>query len=148
MFGGSNSNGSANSTVNNTTANSNIASSTPRPAADCPTSPVNVSEVKGSGGLDKYLGCTLSVKGKLWDVRYDMVVMIDTADRTDYNGSFGCPGSFSGSTYSDIGLKVSTMKVNQQFDKLPTATFTGKVIKIDSYTTITNCALTDVQKAY
>jgi len=77
MFGGSNSNGNANSN-GNSMANSSIASSTPVPAADCPTSPVSVSEVKGSGALDKYMGCMLSVKGKLWDVRYESVTMIDT----------------------------------------------------------------------
>jgi len=40
------------------------------------------------------------------------------------------------------------MKVNQQFDKLPTATFTGKIEKVGAYTGMTNCVLTDVQKTY
>jgi len=130
MFGGSNSNGNTNSN-GNSMSNTNIASSTPRPAADCPTTTFSVSELKDS--LAKYEGCTLSIRGKLWEVRPEYVTLIDTFERTDYNGSISCGGSFSGSTYSDIGFKISNMKINQQYDKLPTATFTGTVKTVDGY---------------
>lgn len=142
MFGGSNSN--SNSTTNSV-ANSNAPASTAVPAADCPKSAIPVSEAK-NGGLAKYQGCLLSVRGKTWEITNETITLIDANDRTDYNGALYIGGNFAGGQYSDIALRLSKLKIDQQLDRLPVATFAGSVETNGGYTTLKNSILTDVQR--
>lgn len=128
----------------NTIANRSV-SGTPKSApVDCPTTPISVSATKDKG-LEKYEGCQLSVRGKIWDVRRESITLIDEAERTDYNYSLFIGGNFTDSRYSDIGLKISKLKIDQQLDRLPVATFTGTVEKVSGYTSLKNSVLTNVQ---
>lgn len=129
-----------------TVANSDKTAVSPAPSAvDCPQTTLTVNDTKDKG-LDKYAGCTVSIQGKIWEVKTDVITLIDAADRTDYNYSLFIGGNFSSGTYSDIALKISNLKVNQQFDRLPVATFTGKVEKVSGYSSIKNSVLTNVQR--
>jgi hypothetical protein len=122
--------------------NTNVANSPKKvAAADCPTIPLGVKEFKDKG--KDYEGCAVSVQGKLWEVRNDMATLIDTSDRTDYNGALFIGGSFTDSRYSDIQMKISKMKIDQQYDKLPVVTFTGSVETKDGYTGLKNAVLTN-----
>ena len=143
MFGGGTSNGNAKSN-GNSMSNKNIASSTPVPATDCPTTTFSPSELKD--GLAKYEGCTLNIQGKLWEVRTDYVTLIDTSARASGSGDLLCGGNFSGGKYSEIGLELTGIRFRQQYERLPVATFTGKVETASGYTGLKNCVLTNVQR--
>jgi hypothetical protein len=129
----------------NSINNNNVSNSTPIAKAECPKYPISVSETKDKG-LEKYIGCVLSVKGKVWDVTSSVITLIDSADRTDYNYSLFIGGNFSGGTYFEIGQKISKLKADQQFDRMPVATFAGTVEKTGDYTSLKNCVLSDVQR--
>lgn len=139
-------NNSNNSNNSNTVSNEND-NSTTTTARDCPSGNVNVSTIKSSGGLDAYVGCTLSIAGKLWEVRNETVTLIDVSDRTDYNGALYCGGNFTSSSYYSIASKISDIKLRQEYDRLPVVTFTATVRKSSSgYAGLTDCILTDVQQ--
>lgn len=140
----------SNTTVNkngngNSVANSNIASNSPKPvaAANCPTGTLGVKEFKDKG--NDYEGCLLSVQGKLWAITNDVATLIDTSDRTDYNGALYIGGNFGGGKYTDIALKISKMKIDQQYDRLPGVTFTGTVETTNGFTGLKNGVLSNVQ---
>ena len=142
LFSGSNTNGSGNT---NTAANSNRVA-TPKPVpADCPASAISVKE-SSDKQLEKYEGCTLSVRGKLWDVRPDMVELIDANDRAKGSDSIILGGNFSGGKYSEIGLELTGIRFRQQYDRLPIATFTCTVNNVSGYIGLRDCTLTNVEK--
>jgi hypothetical protein len=122
-------------------------SSAPKPSpAECTTSTLSVNETKNEG-LKKYEGCLVSLRGKIWEVRgRNAIALIDTSERTDYNHVLSIAGDFSGATYYEIGRKISDLKINGDYDRLPTATFTGTVETASGYSSLKNSILTEVQK--
>ena len=100
--------------------------------------------------IKKYEGCTLSVRGQLWEVRNEFVDLMDTDERfnpsIDSSKNLGCSGNFSGNTYSDIETKLRDLRAKSQFDNFPVATFTGTVKTTDGYTGLRDCVLTNVQR--
>jgi hypothetical protein len=140
------SSGSSNVNENgNKAANNKNVSNSPKPvaAADCPTGTLGVKEFKDKG--KDYEGCLLSVQGKLWAITNDVATLIDTSDRTDYNGALYIGGNFAGGKYTDIALKISKMKIDQQLDRLPVVTFTGTVETANGFTGLKNGNLSNVQ---
>lgn len=131
---------------NNKVSNSSSVSNTPTVAkAECPKSPISVNETKNKG-LEKYDGCLLSVQGKIWSITNSTATLIDSTERTDYNYALSIGGNFSGGTYSEIALKISQIKINQQLDRLPIVTFTGNVEKNGDSATIKNAVLSNFQR--
>lgn len=128
-------------------ANRTELSSAPKSSpSECPTATLSVNETKNEG-LKKYEGCLISLRGKIWDVRgIDSIALIDTSERTDYNHVLSIAGDFSGATYYEIGRKISDLKINGDYDRLPTATFTGTVETASGYSSLKNSILTEVQK--
>jgi len=132
--------------ANTNTTTSNVAATSPKPtAADCPSYPLTVNDLKNKQ-IEKYSGCLLSVSGKLWDITATTATLIDSNERTDYNGALYVGGSFSSATYSELGLRLSTLKSNQQFDRLPTVTMTGSVEERSGHIGLSNAVLSGIQK--
>lgn len=132
------------SNANNLSDNSNIASANaPKKAApsDCPTSALSVTEFKSSG--KNYEGCLVSVTGKLWEVQSATAALIEQNERTDYNGVLYIGVNFSDNRYFDIQSKISKMKIDQQYDRLPVVTFSGSGETNSGYTGLKNAVLTD-----
>jgi hypothetical protein len=140
---GSSDNSNANANGNRSTNSANNANSPKKvAAADCPATPLGVKEFKDKG--KDYEGCSVSVQGKLWEVKNEVATLIDTYDRTDYNGALYIGGNFTDSRYFDIQMKVSKMKIEQQYDKLPVVTFTGIVETVGGSTGLKNGILGNV----
>lgn len=133
----------SNGNAYNSSANTNAATAAPKKAdpANCPTYSVGVKDFKENG--KNFEGCRVGIEGKLWEVRNDMVTLIDKTDRTDYTGSIYIGGNFSDGRYTDIQLRISKMKIDQQYDRLPVVTFTGNVETNSGYTSIKNAVLTN-----
>jgi hypothetical protein len=135
-----------NSAPNGGNAANNGAADLPKTApAECPARTLSVGEAK-SGGLQKYEGCKLSVRGKIWDMQSTTVELFDAAERTNYNGSIYVGGNFTGSTYSEVSMKLLKLRTDQKYDLLPIATFTGTVKTVSGYSNLHESVLSDFQK--
>jgi len=138
LFGGGSDSGGGNTSFANKNSNLNVSKS----GEECPTTVLFASKVMGSK-LEKYDGCTLNVKGTMWDVRYDQMVLVDPYETSELNGSIKCSGEFSGSSYSQIGSKLTSIRSQREFDKLPVATFTVTVKKTGGSAALTDCVMSD-----
>jgi hypothetical protein len=130
---------------NKNSANADADNTPVKATAECPTATLSVNDAKNNG-LKKYEGCTVSLRGKLWDIQSTTAEIFDANDRTNYNGSVFVGGNFSGSKFSDVGLKLSKMKIDQKYDQLPVVTFTGTVKTVSGYIGLKDSLLSDVQK--
>ena len=150
MFGGGgNGNTNAANTSNGATlANANKVRKMPVPADECTKMTLEVYMVDDSDKKEEYLGCTISVKGKLWKVDPDAVELIDNAQRTDSKGGVFCSGNFAGETYAKVGQKLTQLRINSDLDNLPRATLTCTVKENDGYEGLglKDCLMTDFTK--
>lgn len=98
--------------------------------------------------LEQYMGCTITVRGKLWEVRDEYVVLIDTTERTDGNSSRYCAGDFTSATYTQVEDKLTQLKMNSDYEKLPKVTFSGTVKATEGSDSIglKNCVMTEFTK--
>ncbi len=121
-----------------------IGNSAKKAGVNCPTQSISVTEAKG--GLAKWENCELSVEGKIWEIKSDVISLIETTDRNDLNGAFVVSGTFTDSRFGTIGQRIEDNKLSQNFDKLPIAIFTGIVEIQGGSGKLTHCHLTDSRK--
>jgi hypothetical protein len=126
--------------VNKAADNSDAESSTKPSAADCPREPLWVVDAKDNA-LEKYEGCWVKIKGKIWEIEGDnKIALIDMSETTGYPDQIFISGDFSNKTYSEIGDKTSGLKLKGEYEKLPVVTFTCAV---DSAFSLDKCVLTE-----
>lgn len=137
---------------NSNAANMNTAASngytslpTPPPAANCPTEPMDVVYLmdRNAGAATRFNGCTVGVKGKLWDVNAQVATVIPATDRTLGTTYANCGGDFSAATYSSIASGLADKKTRGQYDALPVVTFSCKV---DGNGYLSQCVLQDASR--
>ena len=125
--------------------NSAVGTSANKPGVNCPTQSISVTEAKG--GITQWENCELSVEGKIWEIKSDVISLIEITDRTDLNGAFVVSGTFTDSRFGTIGQRIEGDKLSQSYDKLPIVTFTGIVETNGGSAKLTHCHLTDSRKS-
>lgn len=128
--GATDGNGNSSGTNSNNT-NSSLKS---KSGEECPTTALGVSTLQYGTQVKKYDGCSLSVEGKLWDVQYSTIILSE--DDQGLN-KVDLAGDFSSATYLKIQAKVSEIKRQGDFNKLPNVTFDCRV----NNAALTGCAL-------
>lgn len=121
---------------------------TPVPTADCPATPFEVKDLDEIIEMEKYVGCALTIRGKLWAVGTKTATLIDNGETDDTKISIACNGDFTNETFKKVGSKLKELRSSSKFDQIPKVTFVGtiKANETEPYLEFNNCLMTVFNK--